>query len=50
MRLCRPPRKALLGIGIAAPPGPPVQEVHGDTFDMRIWLIEAWTGSPVSLD
>ena len=30
------------------PSGPPVQEVRGDTFDMQIWLIEAWTGSPVN--
>jgi hypothetical protein len=37
-----------LGIGIAAPSGPPVQEVRADTFDMQIWLIEAWTGSPVN--
>jgi 8-oxo-dGTP pyrophosphatase MutT (NUDIX family) len=38
-----------LGIGIAAPSGPPVREVHGGTFDMQIWLIEAWTGSPVNV-
>jgi len=38
-----------LGIGITAPSGPPVQEVHGGTFDMQIWLIEAWTGSPVNV-
>jgi 8-oxo-dGTP pyrophosphatase MutT (NUDIX family) len=38
-----------LGIGITAPSGPPVQEVHGATFDMQIWLIEAWTGSPVNV-
>jgi 8-oxo-dGTP pyrophosphatase MutT (NUDIX family) len=37
-----------LGINIAAPSGPPLREVHGDTFDMQIWLIEAWTGSPVN--
>jgi 8-oxo-dGTP pyrophosphatase MutT (NUDIX family) len=37
-----------LGIDIAAPSGPPVQEVHADTIDMQIWLIEAWTGSPVN--
>lgn len=37
-----------LGIDIAAPSGPPVHEVHADTFDMQIWLIEAWTGSPVN--
>jgi 8-oxo-dGTP pyrophosphatase MutT (NUDIX family) len=37
-----------LGIGITAPPGPPVQEVNGEMFDMQIWLIETWTGSPVN--
>jgi 8-oxo-dGTP diphosphatase len=37
-----------LAIDIAAPSGPPVQEVRADTFDMQIWLIEAWTGSPVN--
>ena len=37
-----------LGIDIAVPSGPPVQEVHADTLDMQIWLIEAWTGSPVN--
>ena len=38
-----------LGIGITAPPGPPVREVHGGTFDMQVWLIEAWTGFPVNV-
>jgi 8-oxo-dGTP diphosphatase len=39
-----------LGIDIgAAPLGPPVQEVRADTFDMQIWLIDAWTGSPVNV-
>ena len=38
-----------LGIDITAPSGPPVQEIYGDTFDMQIWLIEAWTGSPVNV-
>ncbi|HTX83136.1 MAG TPA: NUDIX hydrolase [Streptosporangiaceae bacterium] len=37
-----------LGIDIAAPSGPPVQEVRADTFDMQIWLIEAWAGSPAN--
>jgi hypothetical protein len=30
------------------PEGPPAHEVHGDTFDMQIWVVEAWTGSPVN--
>ena len=37
-----------LGIEIAAPPDPPVREVRG-TFDMRIWLVGAWAGSPVNV-
>lgn len=37
-----------LNIDIAAPSGPPVHEVHAATSDMQIWLIEAWTGSPVN--
>lgn len=39
-----------LGIGIAVPSGSPVQEVHADTADMQIWLIETWTGSPVNAE
>lgn len=38
-----------LDIDIAAPSGPPMQEVRADTFDMQIWLIEAWMGSPVNV-
>jgi 8-oxo-dGTP diphosphatase len=38
-----------LAIDIATPSGPPVQEVRADTFDMQIWLLEAWMGSPVNL-
>jgi 8-oxo-dGTP diphosphatase len=38
-----------LGVDIAAPSGAPLQEVRADTFDMQIWLIEAWTGSPVNV-
>lgn len=34
-----------LGIDIAAPP---LQELHGPTYDMQIWLIAAWTGSPIN--
>jgi 8-oxo-dGTP pyrophosphatase MutT (NUDIX family) len=37
-----------LGVDVAAPSGLPVHEVHAGTFDMQIWLIEAWTGSPVN--
>jgi 8-oxo-dGTP pyrophosphatase MutT (NUDIX family) len=38
-----------LGIDIAAPSGPPVQGVRADTFDMQIWLIDAWMGSPINV-
>ncbi len=38
-----------LGIDIAAPAGPPWREVHGATYDMQIWLIDTWTGSPVNV-
>jgi 8-oxo-dGTP diphosphatase len=38
-----------LGIDIAALSGPPVQEVCADTFDMLIWLTEAWMGSPINV-
>jgi 8-oxo-dGTP diphosphatase len=38
-----------LGIDIPAPLGPSVQEIRADTFEMQIWLIEAWTGSPVNV-
>jgi hypothetical protein len=38
-----------LGIDIAPPPGLPMQDVHADTFDMHIWLIEAWMGSPANV-
>lgn len=37
-----------LAIVIAEPAGRPVREVHGDTFDMRVWLVEAWDGTPVN--
>ncbi|MGX6608545.1 NUDIX hydrolase [Micromonosporaceae bacterium Da 78-11] len=37
-----------LGIDIAVPLGPPLREVSGATFDMQIWLIETWVGSPVN--
>jgi 8-oxo-dGTP pyrophosphatase MutT (NUDIX family) len=38
-----------LGISIAVPTAPPMQELHTDAFDMHIWLIEAWTGSPTNV-
>ncbi|USQ89619.1 NUDIX hydrolase [Streptomyces phaeoluteigriseus] len=38
-----------LGIEVAAPAGPPMQQIHADTFDMQIWLIESWTGAPVNV-
>jgi 8-oxo-dGTP pyrophosphatase MutT (NUDIX family) len=38
-----------LGISIAAPTAPPMWEIHADTFEMHIWLIGAWTGSPANV-
>lgn len=38
-----------LGIGITVPSGPPVREIHGETFGMQIWLVDRWTGSPVNV-
>jgi len=37
-----------LGIAIPEPSGPPLREVSGETFDMRIWLVEVWTGTPAN--
>jgi 8-oxo-dGTP diphosphatase len=37
-----------LGIDIAEPSDPPMQEIKADAFDMQIWLVEAWTGSPAN--
>jgi 8-oxo-dGTP pyrophosphatase MutT (NUDIX family) len=37
-----------LGITVAQPSGPPMREVSGDTFDMQIWLVDAWGGVPVN--
>jgi 8-oxo-dGTP pyrophosphatase MutT (NUDIX family) len=37
-----------LGIHIATPSGSPAHEVHADTADMQIWVIEAWAGTPVN--
>nr|BFE57433.1 (deoxy)nucleoside triphosphate pyrophosphohydrolase [Dactylosporangium thailandense] len=39
-----------LGIDIAVPAGPPLGEVRGETFDMQIWLIETWAGSPGNME
>jgi 8-oxo-dGTP diphosphatase len=38
-----------LGIDAAAPAGPPLEEIHADTFDMQVWLIESWTGVPINV-
>jgi 8-oxo-dGTP diphosphatase len=37
-----------LGIAIAEPSGPPIREVFADTFDMQVWLIDVWAGTPVN--
>jgi 8-oxo-dGTP diphosphatase len=38
-----------LGIEIVAPSGPPMHHIHAQTFDMQIWLLEAWAGSPTNV-
>jgi 8-oxo-dGTP diphosphatase len=38
-----------LGIEIVAPSGPPMHQIHAEAFDMQIWLIESWTGSPANV-
>jgi mutator protein MutT len=38
-----------LGIKIVAPSGPPLHHIHTETFDMQIWLVETWTGSPANV-
>jgi 8-oxo-dGTP pyrophosphatase MutT (NUDIX family) len=38
-----------LGIEVAEPAGPPLRQIHGDTFEMQIWLIESWAGDPVNV-
>lgn len=37
-----------LGIDVAQPMGPPMDEIHADGFNMQIWLIETWTGTPAN--
>jgi 8-oxo-dGTP diphosphatase len=37
-----------LGISIPQPLGPPLREFGADTFDMQIWLVDAWAGTPVN--
>ncbi|WP_433202713.1 NUDIX domain-containing protein [Dactylosporangium sp. CS-047395] len=37
-----------LGIEVPQPADPPLDELRSDTFFMQIWLIEAWTGTPVN--
>src|SRR5260370_39499851 len=37
-----------LGITASEPSSPPMHEIRTGTFDMQIWLIDRWTGTPVS--
>ncbi|MEV0647394.1 NUDIX hydrolase [Phytomonospora sp. NPDC050363] len=39
-----------LGIDVEAPAGPPMRRLQGPTYDMRIWLIDTWTGTPVNVE
>ncbi|GAA4606145.1 8-oxo-dGTP pyrophosphatase MutT (NUDIX family) [Actinoplanes octamycinicus] len=38
-----------VGIEIPPPPGPPMREIHGPTYDMQVWLVDTWTGVPVNV-
>lgn len=37
-----------LGITASPPSGPPMHEFRTATMDMRIWLVDSWTGTPVN--
>ena len=37
-----------LGITVSEPSSPPMHEIRTATFDMQIWLIDRWTGTPVN--
>lgn len=37
-----------LGIRASEPSGPPMHEIRGATFHMRIWSVDEWTGTPVN--
>ncbi|WP_430782249.1 NUDIX domain-containing protein [Actinoplanes sp. G11-F43] len=37
-----------LGITVPLPSGPPMREISADTFEMWIWLVDAWTGVPAN--
>jgi 8-oxo-dGTP diphosphatase len=37
-----------LGITVSEPSGPPMREIRTATFDMLIWLVDRWTGTPVN--
>ncbi|GAA3233531.1 NUDIX domain-containing protein [Dactylosporangium siamense] len=37
-----------LGIAVAEPSGPPSHHVSGATYDMRVWLVDSWAGTPVN--
>lgn len=38
-----------LAITVEPPSAPPAHEIHTDTFDMRIWLFDSWTGTPANV-
>jgi 8-oxo-dGTP diphosphatase len=37
-----------LGITASEPSSPPMHEIRTATFDMQIWLVDRWTGTPVN--
>ena len=38
-----------LELDIAPPMGHPLHEISGGTFDMQIWLVETWAGTPANV-
>jgi 8-oxo-dGTP diphosphatase len=37
-----------LGIAIAEPSGPPMHEIRAAAFDMQVWLVDMWSGTPIN--
>ena len=37
-----------LGITVSEPSGPPIREIRTATFDLQVWLVDRWTGTPAN--
>jgi len=37
-----------LGVAITEPSVPPMEVLCADTFDLQIWLVDGWAGTPVN--